>query len=43
MSEICREPLKTSPTWLGPELSRSDDWLHPDAEDIARNIKEEAQ
>ena len=43
MSEICREPLKTSPARLGPELSSSDDWLHPDAEDIARNIKEEAQ
>ncbi len=43
MSEICREPLKTSPTWLGPELFRSDDWLHPNAEDSARNIQEEAQ
>jgi hypothetical protein len=28
VTEICREPLKTAATWLGPELRRANDWLY---------------
>jgi hypothetical protein len=28
MTSIRREPLRTPATWLGPELLKSDDWIH---------------